>query len=613
MQTNQISMFDVIEQAQIMNNTSKTISFTNTSAVKDIRTEKQKGRTVSFDVGEKIGGARKDLESYRVNFLAKPSIGLLHELEKMDVRVAADVLKRPTFFSWFSLEDCRERGVKPGVAKAIQLFINRIPKESADSPEAREKYARTLMILSAALQGVHTQAEYYQFEKYIYALYSAEYQAKKVEFVGELKYREQGYWMLKDLADSLSIKDKEFKGQFWNYFYKSKSRESALNKVFFEESWDKVLPPAISKEGTTKKPKQVAWERELPDNPMRDAGSSLVISKPQEFVEHFGFRACEFGNWVEDSKGAFHLRNAAEAYVDLAEILTVPKKAVSLDGTLAMAFGSRGSGRALGHYEAGRQVINLTKVNGSLGILSHEWFHALDSYLFNACHGFENGKIGFLSNGTDGAALIEAQSTMDDLLKTIKEGTSTAYIDVRNYKTSYNVHQAFEDMYSAVKGNLHSFMDVEIREFDRKVERHLACCVSVSYKAEQIKKYAKKRVIFIRSHAIALSEYHFQKTGERVHLIPYTTNRTAFLQNSINMDKGVEGKYWSSNVELVARAFESYIAAELKHLKWTSHYLVCGAVGSVYPNGEEADRIHSAMATFIETIRPILAEGKQLN
>ena len=607
MQTNQISIFDTLEQAMNMSNVT---SMKGDSTIVDVRSDKQKGNNISYDIGEKIGGARKDLESYRSDFLAKPSISLLQEIEKMDVRTAADILNKKAFFSWFSLENCKEREMKPGIAKAIQLFINRIPKESDDFPEAREKYTRTLLILSAGLQGVQTEEDYYAFEKYIWALYSAERHAERITCVGELKYQERGYWMFKDLADGLAIREKSFKGSFWNYFHKPTSRATALNRVFFEEDWDKVLPPTNSKKEAIKKPRKVAWERELPENPLREAGSALSITSPEVFMKHFGFRAVEFGNWVEDKSASFHLKNAAEAYLDLAELLTLPIKSVSFDGTLAMAFGSRGSGSALGHYESAKQVINLTKVNGSLGILAHEWFHALDSYLFNASHGFENGKIGFLSNGTNGESIASVQLAMSQLVKIMKEGTSTSYIDVKHSK-GYRVYQPFVDVYNAVKGNLQSFMDVEIRDFDRKVERQLSYCTNESYRLEQEKKLARKRVTFIRTHAEALSDYHYKKTGEKVDLIPYTTNNTKYYQNSINMDKKGK-KYWSSDVELVARAFESYVAKELKQLKWRSDYLVCGAYGSVYPEGEELERIHAAMSTFIDVIRPVLANGKSL-
>ena len=44
---------------------------------------------------------------------------------------------------------------------------------------------------------------------------------------------------------------------------------------------------------------------------------------------------------------------------------------------LAIAFGARGRGNALAHYEKDLEVINLTKLRGA-GSLAHEWGHALD-------------------------------------------------------------------------------------------------------------------------------------------------------------------------------------------------------------------------------------------
>lgn len=51
---------------------------------------------------------------------------------------------------------------------------------------------------------------------------------------------------------------------------------------------------------------------------------------------------------------------------------------------LAIAFGSRGKGRALAHYEPARVVINLTKMKGA-GSLAHEWGHAFDDWLGIKC------------------------------------------------------------------------------------------------------------------------------------------------------------------------------------------------------------------------------------
>ncbi|MFB2863093.1 LPD38 domain-containing protein [Aeromonas sp. MdU4] len=103
---------------------------------------------------------------------------------------------------------------------------------------------------------------------------------------------------------------------------------------------------------------------------------------PDLFGEAFGFRGVEFGNWVEQGRRQRDLNNAYDALMDMAAVLGISPKALSLNGELGLAFGARGSGGvnpAAAHYEHGKVVINLTKMNGA-GSLGHEWWHALDGY-----------------------------------------------------------------------------------------------------------------------------------------------------------------------------------------------------------------------------------------
>ena len=103
---------------------------------------------------------------------------------------------------------------------------------------------------------------------------------------------------------------------------------------------------------------------------------------PQYFGETFGFKGVEFGNWVEQGKRQADLNEAFDALMDMAAVLGLPPKALSLNGELSLAFGARGKGGidpAKAHYESSFVVINMTKKNGA-GSLGHEWWHALDNY-----------------------------------------------------------------------------------------------------------------------------------------------------------------------------------------------------------------------------------------
>ncbi|HEN3639356.1 TPA: hypothetical protein U5E40_004046, partial [Yersinia enterocolitica] len=113
---------------------------------------------------------------------------------------------------------------------------------------------------------------------------------------------------------------------------------------------------------------------------------------PEQFSDAFGFRGVQFGNYVEGARRQTELNDAYDSLVDMAELLNVPPKSLSLNGELGLAFGARGKGGAKAHYEPGQVVINLTKGNGA-GSLAHEWFHALDNYFGTYdVHGEASGK-----------------------------------------------------------------------------------------------------------------------------------------------------------------------------------------------------------------------------
>lgn len=150
---------------------------------------------------------------------------------------------------------------------------------------------------------------------------------------------------------------------------------------------------AAEREGWPLAAKQVARRRGAreEEEPVRQPLSHIVRKggpklreddvRPEDFAETFGFRGGEFGNWVSQAERQACLNHGFDALADLAHVLDVPPRALSLGGTLAIAFGARGrGGRASAHYEPGRRVINLTKPSGA-GALAHEFGHAMDHWL----------------------------------------------------------------------------------------------------------------------------------------------------------------------------------------------------------------------------------------
>lgn len=99
----------------------------------------------------------------------------------------------------------------------------------------------------------------------------------------------------------------------------------------------------------------------------------------ENFMNTFGFRGIQFGNWTNQEDRQMAINQAYDAFMDMARLIGVSSKAMSLNGELGIAFGARGMGNASAHYEPNNVVINLTKTQGA-GSLAHEWWHALDNY-----------------------------------------------------------------------------------------------------------------------------------------------------------------------------------------------------------------------------------------
>ncbi|WP_300776438.1 LPD5 domain-containing protein, partial [uncultured Akkermansia sp.] len=96
-------------------------------------------------------------------------------------------------------------------------------------------------------------------------------------------------------------------------------------------------------------------------------------------METFGINGITYGNWVSGPERQAKLNATYDAFLDLAHLLGIPPRAISLNGSLGFQFGASGVGRYSAHYRLNDVSINLTRKKGD-GSLAHEWWHALDHY-----------------------------------------------------------------------------------------------------------------------------------------------------------------------------------------------------------------------------------------
>jgi hypothetical protein len=165
---------------------------------------------------------------------------------------------------------------------------------------------------------------------------------------------------------------------------------------------------------------------------------------PERFQDLFGFRGVQFGNYVEGARRQADLNRAHDALLDLASVIGCAPRALSLGGTLGLAFGARGrggKGAAAAHFEPDQIVINLTKTNGA-GSLAHEWFHALDNHLArrsgarstqyaSELNGPFAGLIGRLTTGTR----MAERSALLDRVRSSPYYTTRVEMTARGFET----------------------------------------------------------------------------------------------------------------------------------------------------------------------------------
>jgi hypothetical protein len=102
---------------------------------------------------------------------------------------------------------------------------------------------------------------------------------------------------------------------------------------------------------------------------------------PEKAAEEFSLKGIEFGNWLNEQERTEYLAKSMQGLHHLTRILGIDHSQAGLNEKLGIAFGARGRGGAMAHYEPNpTPVINLTKNKGQ-NSLAHEYGHALDNAL----------------------------------------------------------------------------------------------------------------------------------------------------------------------------------------------------------------------------------------
>jgi len=98
-----------------------------------------------------------------------------------------------------------------------------------------------------------------------------------------------------------------------------------------------------------------------------------------DIVKIFDFQRIKVGRWVTSAEQQLAANLFFDALCDLQTVLQVPTQVISLNGSLALSFGTGGSRGTCAFYQPQGRVLALAK-NAGGGSLAHEW-PAFDHYI----------------------------------------------------------------------------------------------------------------------------------------------------------------------------------------------------------------------------------------
>lgn len=341
-----------------------------------------------------------------------------------------------------------------------------------------------------------------------------------------------------------------------------------------------------------------------------------------DYMNVFGFRAGEFGNWMNDLDRQKSLDMGFIAFKNLASLLGISDDGISLGHQLAIAFGSRGIAKARAHYEPARNVINLTKMKGA-GCVAHEWAHALDK------------RIGTMY----GATSLASEDLSDWSYKPKHAGIPEEFsslIEAMRYNFE-EVEADYDTPINKAKDNLKKFMEYEGRNITDEATRSTWQELSERLMEEacdgnlmnpdtinnlsSLKKSAIGRGLRKEDReSIMLYQNDLNcRIRCKANGPTMTKNKkpTQFYEGSKKFGNSYsrDGGYWESKEEMFARAFDCYISDKLKEMGIQDTYLSSSADcfwmpgldgdENVYaiPVGEERKKINAMFDKLFERLR----------
>lgn len=599
------------------------------------------------DFGEKIGGARKDLWQRR---------GLLSsDLLEMNEREADKYVRKDNIWKKIDYQTMMDSGIPFDVVYFIKTVKDSLPASprylySDNTPESRlerqRQYIDTVREIQGVMEGIGSKTDALGVHRYLMdngyieesgaigyryrvtaqsqdnptitsKLMNAMLITSEARFEREITreaQREQfGVPKEQKIPKGYEVRYNDGKNTWsknddWqpDTYYVTKGRGILQTNLATREDAVKWAQEAAGAQSSNRKQRYTPPQLEH----IRRDGIDYRHGHDadgQDYLDAYGFKGGEFGNWMTQNDRRASLNMGFDALKDLADALKISDRDISYGGALSIAFGSRGQGTAVAHYEPMRQVINLTKMRGA-GSLAHEWWHGLDDYL-----GRRMGVKGYMSDHPHKHPLF--QKLMETIqYKAESPEQAAKRTEVRDKMTRQNAEQSLDYSVLSYIKNKGSKSDLAL--YDTLKASFLRGDAGSVNKLNMLKKELCGRIIPKEDRNRLLSYERILRDLDRSDTPKIERTITDYYADARAMGKNCEkdGGYWDSNVELTARAFATYV---MDRLPSRSDYLVghaeCASITidangeakvlRAYPVGQEREAINAVFDELVAELK----------
>jgi hypothetical protein len=440
--------------------------------------------------------------------------------------------------------------------------------------------------------------------------------------VGSIRTLEAGQFDSRDAAQSFLDNLKPF--AIFN------KRNRLVDTYETEEAAKEAARNSIKKEGkeaVNERGMNVA-EAERIGPAYREEGENITSEK---LMDTFGFRGVNFGNWVPNDERQMHLNHAYDSFFDLAAMLNLPPKAISLNGMLGLAIGAQGSGAWAAHFVPGVNEINITRTAGA-GSVAHEWAHSMDHY-FATQAGYGAAAAPYMT------VLQRNNNKWEVRPEIIKAFSNIVQVMQKRQETPEQTAAREASMLKSSKDKLESWL----KYFGKQFEGNEQAASEFSVIADKIRNNDYKTgegayvqitpargkwdlgTVFLsivadvrdlsKKYKIKIPMDNFKALNSNVSFVAHMLDKqddghkpqmtmTTFKKNALKLDEGKKNAYWAAPQEMFARAFDAFIVDRLLAQDQSNTYLAhLNRDGDTVPMGEEREIIVKAFDELIGEIK----------